>query len=394
LLHALWAARWAVLLLVGLALYGRFSDPFGLFIVSSALVLALLALSVDFQWGYAGILNLGPAAYLGLGAYTYALVQRKVAVGSPTWLAFGLAILLGILLAVVVAVPAFKARTLPVYYALITLAVALILQRWTAVSYDLTGGSNGITGIRLPDFSLPGLDLKMTTTDQFFPLAAGVVIVAYLGLLWLTRSRFGRVMAAIRDDEEKSATLGYDVSGVKLVVAAIAGGVGALAGALYAPLAGTAHPSLFGIAFTIQAFVWVAVGGQGTLIGPLLAALSLKLLENQLRGISADGYVMVLAAIFILVVLFLPKGIAGLFERVAGGIGGRFDHTRELGLAGHPSSPAVLPVRREKGVLERDGGRQSKPLSLRTGRGVGVRVPGRQADSPTLEHQPPERSHG
>ncbi len=332
-LRTLWAARWAGLLLVGLALYGRFSDPFGLFIVSSALVLALLALSVDLQWGYAGILNLGPAAYLGLGAYTYALVQRKVSVASPTWLAFGLAILLGIVLAVVVAFPAFKARTLPVYYALITLAVALILQRWTAVSYDLTGGSNGITGIRLPDFSLPGIDLKMTTTEQFYPLAAGVVIVAYLGLLWLTRSRFGRVMAAIRDDEEKAATLGYDVSGVKLVVAAIAGGLGALAGALFAPLAGTAHPSLFGIAFTIQAFVWVAGGGQGTLIGPLLAAIGLKLVENQLRGVSADGYVMVLASLFILVVIFLPRGIAGFFADIARDVRDRVGHRATAGLA-------------------------------------------------------------
>jgi ABC-type branched-subunit amino acid transport system permease subunit len=367
LLRTIWAARWAVLLLVGLAQYGRFSDPFGLFIVSSALVLSLLALSIDLQWGYAGILNLGPAAYLGLGAYTYALVQRNVTVGSPTWLAFGLAILLGVVLAVVVAYPAFKARTLPVYYALITLAVALILQRWTAVSYNLTGGSNGITGIRLPDFSLPGFDLRMTTADQFFPLAAGVAIVVYLALLWLTRSRFGRIMAAIRDDEEKAATLGYDVSGVKLIVAAIAGGIGALAGALYAPLIGTAHPSMFGIAFTIQAFVWVAVGGQGTLIGPLLAAIALKLLENQLRGISADGYVMVMAALFMLAVIFLPQGIAGLFARVASESRGRWEPRRPV-RPESPSSPALLPVRGEEGALTSDAVAIHEPLAPRTGR--------------------------
>lgn len=309
----LWEARGAALLAAGLLIYWRFSDPFGLFIVSSALVLSLLALSVDLQWGYAGILNLGPAAYLGLGAYTYAIMQREVTAGSPTWLAFAVAILLGIILAVVVAFPAFKARTLAIYYALITLAVSLILQRWTTASYDLTGGSNGITGIPLPDFSLPGLNLELTNSDQFFPLAAGVVIVAYLACLWLTRSRFGRVLVAIRDDEDKVATLGYDVAGAKLIVAAIAGALGALAGALYAPLIGTAHPSLFGIALSIQAYVWVAVGGQGTLLGPLLAAIALKLLENRLRGFSADGYVMVLAAIFMLVVIFLPRGIAGLF---------------------------------------------------------------------------------
>jgi urea transport system permease protein len=341
----LWEARWALLLAVGLVLYGTWADPFGLFIVATALVLGLLALSVDLQWGYTGILNLGPAAYLGLGAYTYALVQRRVEVGSPTYIAFGLAVLLGVLLAVVVAFPAFKARTLPIYYALITLAVSLILQRWTAVSYDLTGGSNGLIGIPLPDFSLPGIDLALTSTDQFYPLAAGVAIAVYLVCLWLTRSRFGRVLMAIRDDEEKVATLGYNVAGVKLLVAAIAGGIGALAGALYAPLAGTAHPSLFGVALSIQAYVWVAVGGQGTLIGPLLAGIALKLLENRLRGVSADGYVMVLAAIFILVVIFLPRGIAGLLNdatrhlrmRMAPGARGRADPAPMLGR--QPESP-------------------------------------------------------
>ena len=124
----LWSARWAIVLAVGLLLYGRFADPFGLFIISSALVLSLLALSVDLQWGYTGILNLGPAAYLGLGAYTYAITQRKISVASPTYLAFVLAMVLGIVLAVAVAFPAFRARTLPIYYALITLAVSLILQ--------------------------------------------------------------------------------------------------------------------------------------------------------------------------------------------------------------------------------------------------------------------------
>jgi ABC-type branched-subunit amino acid transport system permease subunit len=311
----LWEAKGALLLAAGLFVYAQFADSFDLFIVSTALVLSLLALGVDLQWGYAGILNLGPAAYLGLGAYVYAITQRKLSAGSPTYIAFALAIVLGVILAVIVAYPAFRARTLPIYYALITLAVSLILQRWTAVSYDLTGGSNGLTGIRLPDFSLPGLDLAMTTPDQFFPLASAVAITAYLGCLWLTRSRFGRVLVAIREDEEKAATLGYNVGRIKLLVAAIAGALGALAGALYAPLIGTAHPSLFGVALSIQVYVWVAVGGQGTLLGPILATIGLKLLENRLRGVSADGYVMVLAAVFMLVVIFLPKGIAGLFGK-------------------------------------------------------------------------------
>jgi urea ABC transporter permease protein UrtC len=370
---ALWAARWAVLLAAGLIVYGGLADPFGLFIVSSALVLGLLALSVDLQWGYTGILNLGPAAWLGLGAYTYALTRREVDGAGATYLAFALAVLLGVLLAVVVAFPAFRARTLPIYFALITLAVSLILQRWTAVSYDLTGGSNGIIAIPLPDFSLPGVDLALTSPEQFYPLAAGVVLAAYLGCLWLTRSRFGRVLTAIRDDEEKAATLGYNVAAVKLTVAAIAGALGALAGALYAPLAGTAHPSLFGVALSIQAYVWVAVGGQGTLIGPILAGIALKLLENRLRGVSADGYVMVLAAIFILVVIFLPRGIAGLIDRATTAVGDRLGSVRKR-----------LPQQGRS-----DGMRWPQaPLSHRSGRGIGVRAGAGNTASPPVRDRP------
>ena len=140
-----------------------------------------------------------------------------------------------------------------------------------------------------------------------------------------------------------------------------------MAGALYAPLIGTAHPSMFGIAFTIQAFVWVAVGGQGTLIGPLLAAIALKLLENQLRGISADGYVMVMAALFMLAVIFLPQGIAGLFARVASESRGRWEPRRPV-RPESPSSPALLPVRGEKGALTSDAVANHEPLAPRTGR--------------------------
>ena len=333
----LWEARGAILLAAGLLVYGRLADSFGLFIVSSALVLSLLALGVDLQWGYTGILNLGPAAYLGLGAYVYALVRRNVSVGSPTYLAFALALLLGIALAVVVAYPAFKTRTLPVYCALIRLAVSLILQRWTSVSYTSPAARMGSSPSRSP--FLPAR--HRARSDESRPVLSAGVWGRHRGLpgcLWLTRSRFGRVLVAIREDEDKVATLGYDVGATKLVVAAIAGALGTLAGALYAPLVGTAHPSLFGIALSIQAYVWVAVGGQGTLLGPILAGIALKLLENRLRGVSADGYVMILAAVFMLVVIFLPRGIAGLFA-------GDWTVPRDIAarLRGAPAHPAPLP---------------------------------------------------
>lgn len=308
----LWGTRWAVLLAAGLAIYGRRADSFDRFIVSSALVLSLLALCVDLQWGYAGILNLGPAAYLGLGAYAYAITQRDLTAVAPTYPAFALALVLGAGLALIVAYPAFRARTIPVYYALITLAVSLILQRWASVSYDFAGGSNGLIVINLPDFSLPGLTYRLASPDDFYPLVAVIVLACYLLCVALTSSSFGRVLRAIRQDEEKVATLGYDVAAHKLLVVAVAGAIGGLAGALYAPLSGTAHPSLFALTFSIQAYVWVAVGGQGTLIGPILAALALKMLENRLRGVSSDNYLMILAAAFMLSVIFLPRGIAGL----------------------------------------------------------------------------------
>lgn len=300
------------MLVVAALLYAQLGTAFERYLLGGALLLSLLALGTDLQWGYAGVLNLGPSASFGLGAYTYALVMTKHA-PSATYAALLLAAAASVALALLTAYPAFKVKTLPIYYALITLAVALVLERYAAVSYSLTGGSNGITNIPLPDFSIPGLaTLAPQNTDDLFLVILMLVVVCYMGCNLFVSSHFGRVLRAIREDEDKVRSLGYRSLLYKLVVVAAGAAMGGLGGALYAPLTGVAHPSLFDLVVSVQAFVWIAIGGQGSLIGPVAAALLLNIGQNYLRGVSNEGYLLLLAVVFVLAVIFLPRGLAGV----------------------------------------------------------------------------------
>lgn len=329
-LKGLWGSRWAVFGVIALVVYPRFSSDFDQFVLASALTLALLAVTVDLQWGYTGILNLGPAASFGIGAYAYTVTQREIESFDPTYVAFGLAAFFSVLIGVGVAYAAFRAGTIPIYFALITLGLALVFERWISVNNDL-GSINGLINIPRPDFHIPVLtDYRITTVNDFYPFVVGVVVACYLISLAVTSSSFGRVLRAIKADEEKAQTLGYNTLAHKLVIVGVASAIGGLAGAIYAPLTGIAHPSLFGFLISVQAFVWVAVGGQGTLIGPLVAGVILTLAREELRGVSSDAYVMIIAAMFILAVLFLPEGLAGLLAR--GGARVRLLNALPLGL--------------------------------------------------------------
>jgi urea transport system permease protein len=310
-----WGARWAVVLVLVLALYPGFSSRFDQILLSTALTLALLAITVDLQWGYAGILNLGPAVSFGVGSYTYAILQRDIDSFDPTYLAFALGMLIPVLIGVSLAYAAFRVGTIPIYFALITLSLSLIFERWITVRTDL-GSINGIIVLARPDFSIPGVtDYKIATIDDFYPFMVGVVAVCYLLSLAITSSKFGLVLRGIREDEERVQTLGYNTMAHKLVVVAVASAIGGLAGVIHAPLVGISHPSDFGFLISVQAFVWVAVGGQGTLIGPLVAAIVLTMTQEKLRDVSEDTYVMMIAGLFVAAVMFLPEGVAGWLAR-------------------------------------------------------------------------------
>jgi branched-chain amino acid transport system permease protein len=315
-----------------LILYPTFASAFAVIVLSIALIFGLMAMSLDIQWGYAGLINFGAAAWFGLGAYAYALLTMDVPAFGSAFLSLPAAMALGAALALLIGYPAFRARTLPLYYALLTLATALLLERYATIATDLTGGSNGIPGVPALNFSLGSVfSWQPATPFDNYVVVVGFVVAAYLLSQRFVSSPFGRAVRAIREDELRCETLGYPVLRYKLTAAAAGGALAALAGALYAAVNGTVDPGLLGVALSIQAFIWVAVGGQGTLWGPLAAAVALQLLENWLSGLTTDLYLIIIAIAFIVAVIVLPQGIAGALR----------DLIRALG-----SAPATRAARR------------------------------------------------
>ncbi len=304
----------SLLIILLIVAYPWFTDQYGTDLMTQALLYALFTMSVDLLWGYTGILNLAPAMYFGLGAYSYALSLRLLPGSWSALAGLVLAVLIPILLSLAIGYTSFRARSTEIYFALITLAIGLAVEKIILVSYNFTGGSNGITGVAHPVFW--GLSLQDPKT--YYYVVATLVVLASWFSYRLVGSPFGRVLRAIRANELRAQALGYNTTTYKLLIFGFSAAMGGAAGALTTPLTSMAHPSQLSVPLSVQAYVGVAVGGQGTLIGPVLAAIGINLLESWLSGLSATTHLLGLGFIFLLVVLFFPSGLAGTILRQVG----------------------------------------------------------------------------
>ena len=222
------------------------------------------------------------------------------------------ALLLPTLFAAVIGFLAFRSRIRGVYFAIITQALALSV--WLVFNRNETnlGGTNGLTdfkkviGFRLND---PG------TQRALYMLTVVCLIAAYLLCRWIIRSRTGKVLVAIRDSEQRVLFSGYSPANYKLFVFTLSAVLAGLAGALYVPQVGIINPSAFSPANSIEVAIWVAVGGRGTLIGAALGAVLVNYAKTTFTtGLLAPYWLFVLGALFVLVTIFLPKGIFGLLS--------------------------------------------------------------------------------
>jgi ABC-type branched-subunit amino acid transport system permease subunit len=278
---------------------------------TTAIGLALLALSLGLVWGYGGILCFGQTAFFGLGAYVYAVAGQNF--GETTGAAV-LAIVAAAAAAAVLGYFMFYGRVSDVYLGVITLTVTLIffnlLRRTSGPEYKigkaLLGGFNGTSA---PPLTLPWDTGVVLLPQHVFYVAMGALIIAYFGCVWLMRSDFGKVCIAIRENETRAELLGYDARLYKLGLFAIGGGLAGLAGVLVANGIGRVTPDLFNLSYAAQAIIWVIVGGRGTLIGPVLGAFAIFWLTSWLGTQSYFNINMVLGIVLILFVLLLPRGV-------------------------------------------------------------------------------------
>ncbi|UOM35191.1 branched-chain amino acid ABC transporter permease [Acuticoccus sp. I52.16.1] len=287
--------------------------------LTTAIALAVLALSLGLVWGYGGILCFGQTTFFGLGAYAYAVAAQNF--GDTTG-AVIVAILVAALAAAILGYFMFWGRISDVYLGVITLTVTLILfnliRRTSGPEYKIgTALLGGFNGTSAPPLQVPWSG-AMLFPQHLFYVAMGALILAYFGCIWLTRTHFGRVCVAIRENETRAELLGYDTRVYKLGLFAIGGGLAGLAGVLMANGIGRVTPDLFSLSYAAQVIIWVIVGGRGTLIGPILGAFGIFWLTSKLGTQQTVNANMVLGLVLIGFVLLLPKGVVPTVIELAG----------------------------------------------------------------------------
>ncbi|MBO9512991.1 MAG: branched-chain amino acid ABC transporter permease [Variovorax sp.] len=281
-------------------------SDYNLRILVLALQTAIAAIGLSVCFGWAGLIQLGQAAFIGLGAYGSAIASMRL--GLDFWLAMPLAMALAGAVALLIAVPMLRLRGH--YLALATVGfnvtLEIIAKNWQA----LTGGTDGISGI--PGIRVFGHEIQTDTGYYFLSLAFLAVVAAFAMLL--RQSRFGRAMIAVRDDEIASGTSGVPVVRTKVAAFVISSVLAGLSGALYAHYAHFVAPADFDMWRSISILVMVIVGGEMSIAGAVAGAILLSFAPEWLRFVG-DAYLAVFGVAVLLVLIFMPEGIAGRLRR-------------------------------------------------------------------------------
>ena len=351
-----------------------FKDGSALYVGSNTITLfgkylcyALLAVSLDLIWGYLGILSLGHAAFFGLGGYVMGMyLMRQIGArgvyGNPElpdfmvflnwhelpwywygvnhfWFAAILILLVPGALAFIFGFFAFRSRVGGVYLSIITQSLTFALALAFFRNETGFGGNNGLTDFKdILGFSLA----SDTTRDVLLFLTALALTFGYLLCRYLMRSRLGKVTIAIRDAESRTRFMGYRVEYFKLAIFTVAAMLAGIAGALYVPQVGIINPGEFNPINSIEIVIWVAVGGRASLYGAIVGAILVNYAKTVFTGIFPDGWLYALGLIFVLVTLFLPKGIVGIIGMI------RAKRAERKALAAaeasHRAAPAAKPA--------------------------------------------------
>jgi urea transport system permease protein len=317
----------------------RISD-FTLNLFGKFLAYAILALGIDLIWGYTGVLSLGHGVFFGLGAYAMGMhlmleIGTRSVYGNvlPDFMVWNRVTELPLFwkpfysvpftLVAIVVVPAlfafvfgyltFRSRIRGVYFSIITQALAL--STWLMFNRNAMnlGGTNGLSGFK----SIFGFTLNSAATQRGLYVATALCLCgAFLLCRFITRSPAGRVLIAIRDSETRVLFAGYSPAAFKVFVFVVSAVLAGVAGALYAPQVGIITPAKIGVLPSIEMIIWVAVGGRGTLLGPVVGALGVNWLQSLLTTHYPDLWLLVLGGLFVAVVLFFPDGIVGTAQKL------------------------------------------------------------------------------
>jgi branched-chain amino acid transport system permease protein len=289
--------------------------------------------------GYTGLLSLGQAMYFGIGAYVSALVMIQFA---SFWLAMAAAFAASVLASLIGGLIANRVRG--VYFALITFALAQVAAK-VVYNTPALGASDGLIGIPVVEINLGLVSIPTSSPGGFFLVVLAVILGLYAFTAWLLNTPFGRVLIASKANERRVPFLGYSVWNARMAAYVLAGVIAGISGALYPMLRGFVSPELMFFATSGNAVIAVIMGGVGTLAGALVGSVILVLLKSILSTWTAH-HLVVIGALFVALVLFVPQGLVGLVRpRIVAWLEARALRRSNLGAA---SAPPVSTMTVEK----------------------------------------------
>ena len=289
-------------------------NPYHLHTLIMAGIFAVLALSLNLLLGYTGQLSLGHAAFFGIGAYATGLLTVKLEWSA--WIGLLAAIVLPAVAGYVIGRLALKLRG--AYFVLLTISfagcVSLVSVNWM----DLTNGPLGLPGVPPLEIALPGLPaLSLRTKSAFYYVVLAAVALSYLVCLALIRSRVGRALVALRENETLAASVGIDGTHYLVLAAMVSAAMAGFGGGLYAHYTRFVSPEVFLFTYTVTMVIMVVAGGKGTLAGPIVGAVLFTVLPEALRAATSWQWQMLLYGILLVSVLFfMPEGIVPALRRL------------------------------------------------------------------------------
>lgn len=321
----------SVLTIALLIVLGFTLEPFWLSNVGKYVAFAFVAIGIVLSWGYCGILSLGQGIFFGLGGYLMAMNLKLEASAPelpdfmvwssveqlPSWwepfhsfpVTVAAILLLPALLAFVFSYAIFKKRVSGVYFAIVTISLALTMTVLIIGQQGETGGANGITDFR----TLLGMDIVSDEARQvIFFIETGLLLAAMLLSVLLLHTRFGKIMVAVRDREDRVRFSGYNTALVKAFVFTVSAVLSSIGGALYTIQVGLITPSLIGAVASVEMVIYAAVGGRLSIAGAVLGALLVGYMRSMLSEEFPEIWLFFLGGMFIFIVAFMPNGLAGL----------------------------------------------------------------------------------
>ncbi len=315
-------------------------SAYAITLIGKIMCYALVAVAMDLIWGYGGILSLGHGLFFALGGYAFGMyLMRQIGrdgsyqsdlpdfmvfldwkelpwfwLGSDSfgWAAF-LVVALPAAVAFVFGYFAFRSRIKGVYFSIITQALTYAAMLLFFRNETGFGGNNGFTDFkRILGYPITAPETRLV----LFGLTAIALAATLVFAAWLVKSKFGRVLTAIRDAESRVMFIGYNPLWYKLTIWVISAVLCGIAGALYVPQVGIINPSEMSAANSIEIAIWVAVGGRGTLIGPVIGAFTVNLAKSWFTVSFPEYWLFFLGLLFIVVTLLLPQGLVGLWKKI------------------------------------------------------------------------------